>query len=151
LQQERLAAQVKAAGGNAGLRGAVGTPEQLREYLRRYEEAGVDQVIFVMQAGKNRHEHIMEALELFGKEVLPEFKARDERLRQEKAARLAPVMEAAMQRRVEPQSQMPEDYVMEALNKPLIVKQQGVEALEKIALQTALGGPRPRLDDLLKP
>jgi hypothetical protein len=33
------------------LRGAVGTPEQLREYLRRYEEAGVDQVIFVMQAG----------------------------------------------------------------------------------------------------
>jgi len=93
----------------------------------------------------------MAALELFGKEVLPEFKARDEQLRQEKAARLAPVIEAAMQRRVEPASQMPQDYVMEALNKSLIVKQQGVEALEKIALQTALGGPRPRLDDLLKP
>jgi thiazole synthase ThiGH ThiG subunit len=26
-----------------------------------------------MQAGKNRHEHIMESLELFGREVLPEF------------------------------------------------------------------------------
>jgi len=129
----------------------VGTPEQLREYLRRYEEAGVDQVIFVMQAGNNRHEHIMEALELFGKEVLPEFKARDERFRQEKAARLAPVIEAAMQRRVEPTSQMPEDYVMEALNKPLIAQKQGEEALEKIAVQTALGGPRPRLDDLVKP
>ena len=31
-----------------------------------------------MQAGKNRHEHICEALELFGREVLPEFKERDE-------------------------------------------------------------------------
>ena len=40
----------------AGLRGAVGTPEQIREYLRRYEELGVDQVIFVSQAGRNRHE-----------------------------------------------------------------------------------------------
>ena len=44
-----------------GLRGAIGTPDQLREYLRRYEECGVDQVIFVLQAGKNRHEHIMES------------------------------------------------------------------------------------------
>ena len=50
----------------------------MREYLRRYEEAGVDQVIFTAQAGKNRHEHIMESLELFGREVLPEFNGRDE-------------------------------------------------------------------------
>ena len=34
-------------------------------------QAGVDQVIFVLQAGKNRHEHICESLELFGREVLP--------------------------------------------------------------------------------
>ena len=51
----------------------------MREYLRRYEECGVDQVIFCSQAGKNRHEHIMESLELFGREVLPEFKDRDEK------------------------------------------------------------------------
>ena len=50
----------------------------MREYLRRYEEAGVDQVIFVMQAGRNRHEHIMESIEIFGREVLPEFIERDE-------------------------------------------------------------------------
>ena len=80
LEQERLGAKVAAAGGK-GLRGAVGTPEQLREFLRRYEECGVDQVIFVQQAGRNRHEHIMESLELFGREILPEFKDRDERLR----------------------------------------------------------------------
>ena len=67
-----------AAGDTTGLRGAIGTPEQVREYLRRYEEAGVDQVIFVLQAGRNRHEHIMESIELFGREVLPEFAERDE-------------------------------------------------------------------------
>ena len=70
---DRLGAKV-VQGGIAGIRGAVGTPAQIRDYLRRYEEAGVDQVIFVSQAGKNRHEHIMESLELFGREVLPEFK-----------------------------------------------------------------------------
>jgi alkanesulfonate monooxygenase SsuD/methylene tetrahydromethanopterin reductase-like flavin-dependent oxidoreductase (luciferase family) len=53
-EQEVLGAKM-AAGEREGLRGAIGTPDQLREYLRRYEEAGVDQVIFVMQAGKNRH------------------------------------------------------------------------------------------------
>ena len=65
VQQETLGAKI-AAGDDEGLRGAVGTPDQLREFLRRYEEAGVDQIIFVMQAGRNRHEHIMESLELFG-------------------------------------------------------------------------------------
>ena len=35
-------------------------------------------MIFVSQAGKNRHEHIMESLELFGREVLPEFMERDD-------------------------------------------------------------------------
>ena len=53
-------------GGFFGLRGAIGTPDQIRDYLRRYEECGVDQVILCSQAGKNRHEHIMESLELFG-------------------------------------------------------------------------------------
>ncbi|HKH68478.1 MAG TPA: hypothetical protein VKA75_14020, partial [Reyranella sp.] len=64
LRQERLGAKL-ASGDTTGLRGATGTPDQIREYLRRFEEAGVDQVIFVMQAGKNRHEHICESLELF--------------------------------------------------------------------------------------
>ncbi len=86
-------------GGIAGIRGAVGTPAQIRDYLRRYEEAGVDQVIFVSQAGKNRHEHIMESLELFGREVLPEFKDRQDRADRDKAARLAPVIEQVMARK----------------------------------------------------
>ena len=77
LEQKRLGAKVAAHGGK-GLRGAIGTPDQLREFLRRYEECGIDQVIFIQQAGRNRHEDIMESLELFGKEILPEFKDRDE-------------------------------------------------------------------------
>ena len=62
-----------------GLRGAVGNPAQIRDYLRRYEECGVDQIILSCSAGSNRHEHIMENIELFAREVMPEFVERDER------------------------------------------------------------------------
>jgi alkanesulfonate monooxygenase SsuD/methylene tetrahydromethanopterin reductase-like flavin-dependent oxidoreductase (luciferase family) len=98
VKQERLGAKI-AAGNTSGLRGCIGTPDQAREYLRRYEEAGVDQVVFVLQAGRNRHEHIMESLELFGRDVLPEFAERDEAASAAKAARLAPIVEAALARR----------------------------------------------------
>jgi alkanesulfonate monooxygenase SsuD/methylene tetrahydromethanopterin reductase-like flavin-dependent oxidoreductase (luciferase family) len=96
---DRLGAQVVQQEGFFGLRGAIGTPDQIREYLRRYEEAGVDQVILCSQSGKNRHEHIMESLELFGREVLPEFLERDDRLQREKAQRLEPVVDAVMARK----------------------------------------------------
>ena len=55
------------------LRGAIGTPDRVREVLGRYEAAGVDQVIFLAQAGRTKHEHICESLELFAREVMPEF------------------------------------------------------------------------------
>jgi hypothetical protein len=89
-----------AAGDRTGLRGATGTPEQVREYLERFEQAGVDQVIFVLQAGKNRHEDICESLELFGREVLPAFKERDEAQVRGQGPHLArrPI-DAAMERR----------------------------------------------------
>jgi len=142
LQQETLGAKV-AAGETEGLRGAIGTPAQLREFLRRYEEVGVDQIIFVLQAGRTRHEHIMESLELFGSEVLPEFKARDEKQHAAKAARLEPVVEAAMARRVEPDVAMPDDYVMEALPKQLIKAAGGDELLDSIAAGTSVGDRSP--------
>ncbi|MCW3002829.1 MAG: limB 2, partial [Conexibacter sp.] len=62
--------------GLASLRGAIGTPGQLRELIRRYEDAGVDELILVVQTGRTRHDHIMEALELFATEVMPEFAQR---------------------------------------------------------------------------
>jgi alkanesulfonate monooxygenase SsuD/methylene tetrahydromethanopterin reductase-like flavin-dependent oxidoreductase (luciferase family) len=91
----------QASGDTSGLRGCVGTPAQVRDYLRRFEQAGVDQVIFVLQAGRNRHEHIMESIEIFAKDVLPEFLDRDPAQVAAKAARLAPAIDAAMKRRSE--------------------------------------------------
>jgi alkanesulfonate monooxygenase SsuD/methylene tetrahydromethanopterin reductase-like flavin-dependent oxidoreductase (luciferase family)/putative sterol carrier protein len=85
--------------GLGSLRGAIGTPEQVRDLLRRYERAGVDQVLFVMQAGRTRHEHICEALELFGAEVAPEFAARADAADAARAERLGPAIEAALARR----------------------------------------------------
>ncbi|HCB34375.1 MAG TPA: LLM class flavin-dependent oxidoreductase [Acidimicrobiaceae bacterium] len=82
---EKLVAAVDAAraavGGTAGggldsLRGCIGTPEQIREFVRAYEDAGVDELIFVSQAGNNRHDDICESLELFAAEVMPEFAER---------------------------------------------------------------------------
>jgi hypothetical protein len=42
----------------------------------------------------------MESIEIFGREVLPEFAERDPDLTAKKEARLAPVVEAAMARKV---------------------------------------------------
>ncbi|MEO2168274.1 MAG: hypothetical protein ABGY42_09195, partial [bacterium] len=78
--------------GASGLRGAMGTPAQVRDYLLRYEEAGVDQVILATTAGKNKHEDIMESLELFGRKVMPEFKEREKEGAVRKAERMAPII-----------------------------------------------------------
>ncbi|WP_158839683.1 LLM class flavin-dependent oxidoreductase [Saccharothrix deserti] len=62
------------------LRRGISTPDKIRDILRRYQAAGVDQIIFSVQIGNNAHEHIMESLELFAREVMPEFvDGRDER------------------------------------------------------------------------
>jgi len=53
--------------------GLIGSPETLRRKLRRFVTSHIDQVIFLNQAGKNSHAHICESLELFAKEVMPEF------------------------------------------------------------------------------
>ena len=79
-------------------RGGIGTPDQLREHLLKYEEMGVDQVVFIQQAGRNRHEDICEALELLASRVMPEFKERDELHKKQKLERLAPIIEAAESR-----------------------------------------------------
>jgi alkanesulfonate monooxygenase SsuD/methylene tetrahydromethanopterin reductase-like flavin-dependent oxidoreductase (luciferase family) len=138
---ETLGAKV-AAGDSAGLRGATGTPAQLREFLRRYEAAGVDQLIFVLQAGNNRHEHIMESLELFGTEVLPEFLERDESATTAKAAKWEPLIEAALARRHREEPTMPQDYVMRAIPKQVVEAMQNEPAqqwLESLADKQAAG------------
>lgn len=64
-------------GEEAGSRstGLIGSPATIRERLQKFVDSGVDQIILLNQAGKNTHEHICESLELFAKEVMPEFHA----------------------------------------------------------------------------
>jgi alkanesulfonate monooxygenase SsuD/methylene tetrahydromethanopterin reductase-like flavin-dependent oxidoreductase (luciferase family) len=57
--------------------GLIGSPETIRKKLRRFESSHVDQIILLNQAGKNSHPHICESLELFAKEVMPEFTAKE--------------------------------------------------------------------------
>jgi alkanesulfonate monooxygenase SsuD/methylene tetrahydromethanopterin reductase-like flavin-dependent oxidoreductase (luciferase family) len=93
------------------LRGAIGTPTQVSDLLERYERAGVDEVIFVSQAGRNRHEHICESIELFSREVLPAFAERASARETEKQERLASAIERALARRPPPY-QAPAGYTI---------------------------------------
>jgi hypothetical protein len=103
--------------GLGALRGAIGTPDQVRELIRRYEEVGVDQLIFVSQAGRNRHEHICESMELFAREVLPEFAERAGAAEVAKEERLASAKAAALARRPPPRT-LPEPFEVPAVPAP---------------------------------
>ncbi len=101
----------------------IGSPDQVRSDLEALEAAGVDQVVFVQQAGNNRHEHICESLELFAERLLPAFKERDEVHRRSKAARLAPAIELAMAH----VSELPQMEEMPALDAyPLQAAKEGL-------------------------
>ena len=78
--------------------GGIGNPAQVRANLEKFEAIGVDQVIFVQQAGNNRHEHICASLELFADQVMPAFAQRHAAQSAAKAERLAPAIERALQR-----------------------------------------------------
>src|SRR6202451_3698373 len=55
----------------------IGTPAHIGARRREFEDAGIDQVIFLSQAGRIPHEMLMSSIELFGREALPEVKERD--------------------------------------------------------------------------
>ena len=57
--------------------GLIGSPETLRVKLRKFEASHVDQVILLNQTGRTSHEDICSSLELFAREVMPEFQERD--------------------------------------------------------------------------
>jgi alkanesulfonate monooxygenase SsuD/methylene tetrahydromethanopterin reductase-like flavin-dependent oxidoreductase (luciferase family) len=77
----------------------IGTPDDMRAHLDMFQDSGVDQVIFLQQAGRNRHDHICEALELFAAEVMPAFKAQAAAREARKAQLLEPYMAAALKRK----------------------------------------------------
>ena len=77
----------------------IGTPDDLSNHISEFEEAGVDQIILLQQAGKNPHSEICESLELFGSEVQPRFKSNQLEKQAAKEAELAPYIEAALARK----------------------------------------------------
>jgi hypothetical protein len=83
----------------AGADHGIGTPEQLRTHLRHFEQSGVDQTVFIQQGGRNKHKDICEALELFAKDVMPEFRQREIAREKQKQEALAPYIEKAMARK----------------------------------------------------
>ncbi|MQA00525.1 MAG: LLM class flavin-dependent oxidoreductase [Dehalococcoidia bacterium] len=58
---------------------AIGTVDRLRKTLKMYEDQHLDVMVFVAQAGDRKHEDIMESIDTFGRQLLPEFKERHEK------------------------------------------------------------------------
>ncbi len=69
--------------------GLIGSPDTIRDKLRKFASSNVDQIVFLNQAGRNTHEHICEGLELFANEVMPEFHAQEAEHQEWKTAVLA--------------------------------------------------------------
>jgi hypothetical protein len=82
-----------------GYSSAIGTPDDARRHLHRLADAGVDQIIFIQQAGRNRHDDICASLELFAREVMPEFQAVEADREHDKIKALQPHMDAARTRK----------------------------------------------------
>ena len=54
----------------------MGSPEFIKDTLRRYEASHLDLMIFVAQCGARKHEDVMESIHRTGTKVIPEFKER---------------------------------------------------------------------------
>jgi alkanesulfonate monooxygenase SsuD/methylene tetrahydromethanopterin reductase-like flavin-dependent oxidoreductase (luciferase family) len=57
--------------------GLIGSPATIRDKLRKFATSKVDSIILLNQAGRNTHADICQSLELFAKEVMPEFHAHE--------------------------------------------------------------------------
>jgi alkanesulfonate monooxygenase SsuD/methylene tetrahydromethanopterin reductase-like flavin-dependent oxidoreductase (luciferase family) len=126
--------------GLGSLRGAIGTPEQVLDLCRRYQAVGVDQVIFVLQAGPNRHEDICESLELFASRVMPEFTRDREEREQAKRDSLGPAVTRALARREPPRDAAPAYVIDEQadLERAARGRRDGVRERVTAAVQSAL-------------
>ena len=77
----------------------IGTPDDMARHLRDFQDVGIDQVIFLQQAGRNTNQNIRESLELFAEKVMPDLTKDVEEREAKKAKELAPYIEAALNRK----------------------------------------------------
>ena len=52
---------------------AMGNPDTIIEVMKKYQDAGVDQVLCFLQPGRLEHTRIMDSIKLIGKHVIPHF------------------------------------------------------------------------------
>jgi hypothetical protein len=124
-----------------------------RAHLRKFAGAGVDQVAFIQQGGRNRHEHICEALDLFGREIMGEFKEREAERQKKKNDELAPFIEKAFARK-QRMKELADDEIpnVVALGRQIAQQQQAVDPkAEESARRFAQAGAVPLADPLAKP
>ena len=50
-----------------------GDPDTVSRIVEKWQSAGVDQMIFVLQAGRTTHDQVMNSIELIGEKVIPRF------------------------------------------------------------------------------
>jgi alkanesulfonate monooxygenase SsuD/methylene tetrahydromethanopterin reductase-like flavin-dependent oxidoreductase (luciferase family) len=91
--------EIIAASRDGAQSSGIGTPEDMRAHLRALQAAGVDQVIFLQQAGRNRHEHICQSLQLFADTVMAEFRETAAAREKAKQEALQPYIDAALKRK----------------------------------------------------
>jgi alkanesulfonate monooxygenase SsuD/methylene tetrahydromethanopterin reductase-like flavin-dependent oxidoreductase (luciferase family) len=53
-----------------------GNPDTVCRQVERWAEAGLDQMIFMLQAGETTHDQVMRSIELIGEKVIPRFAGR---------------------------------------------------------------------------
>ena len=73
--------------------GLIGSPDTIRRKLREFEASGIDQIILLNQSGKTSHHDICDSLQLFAREVMPEFHERDAEHQEWKRAVMAKEIE----------------------------------------------------------
>lgn len=50
-----------------------GNPDTVCRVVEKWQAAGLDQMIFVLQAGRTSHDQVMRSIELIGEQVIPRF------------------------------------------------------------------------------
>lgn len=112
---------------------AIGSVEEVRRHVRGLAAAGVDQILLLHQGGRMPHDWNCESLELFAREIMPEFQALELERESAKAERLAPALERAMARKDWPR-QLAEDEI------PVVRAYGGASFMPTPEDETCFGG-----------
>jgi alkanesulfonate monooxygenase SsuD/methylene tetrahydromethanopterin reductase-like flavin-dependent oxidoreductase (luciferase family) len=115
----------------------IGTPDQLRAHLKRFQDAGVDQTVFIQQGGKNKHEDICDSLNLFAEQVMPEFKEHEASRMKRKEEDLAPYVEAAFKRK-EFMKELTDDEITSYQAYGAMVAEVDISQLDDVAKSRAM-------------